>query len=254
MKAPRHLSSLGDALQHLAGQGRTARFWLRDDDAVEPTPALDHLLDLGQRYAVPIALAVIPARADWALARRLAQASHATPLVHGWAHANHAQPGEKKQELDRHRASEIVIAEMSRALRRMTALFGDRLSPVLVPPWNRVEPGLLKHLPDLGYRAISAFGKVPAQMPLPTINTHADVMDWHGTGGCRDHSILSDEIARLVMTPENGQAVGILTHHLVHDESVWQFVEKLFELTAGSSICRWLSIADLLGEYDGIAK
>ncbi|TIT57545.1 MAG: polysaccharide deacetylase, partial [Mesorhizobium sp.] len=41
--------------------GRKAEFWLRDDDAVDPTPALDRLLDLTRQFAVPVTLAVIPA-------------------------------------------------------------------------------------------------------------------------------------------------------------------------------------------------
>ena len=37
------------------------------------------------------------------------------------------------------------------------------------------------------------------------------------------------------MTPENGQAVGILTHHLVHDDCAWQFLEKPM-LTVGKRL------------------
>ena len=44
--------------------GRKAELWLRDDDAVDPTPALDRLLDLTGEFAVPVTLAVIPALTD----------------------------------------------------------------------------------------------------------------------------------------------------------------------------------------------
>lgn len=254
MKTPQELDALADVLRHLADEGRVTRFWLRDDDAVEPTPALDRLLVLAQRYAVPVAIAVIPTRATEGLSRRLADVSLATPMVHGWAHANHAPASEKKQELGRHRPSEVVLAELSLALRRMTSLFGDRLAPVLVPPWNRIDFELLQHLPGLGYKAVSVFGKALPRVPLPLINTHVDPVDWHSTGGCRDHGVLAQEVACFLMAPAEDRAIGILTHHLVHDESAWKFLEKLFELTAGSDTCRWLSSAELLGKHEGVSE
>ncbi len=48
------------ALDRLQAQGKIAHFWLRDDDAVEPTSALDRVLSLTGASAVPLTLAVIP--------------------------------------------------------------------------------------------------------------------------------------------------------------------------------------------------
>lgn len=50
---------------------RSAKFWLRDDDAVEPTPALDQLLQLANDFKAPVTLAVIPAHTGEPLAERL---------------------------------------------------------------------------------------------------------------------------------------------------------------------------------------
>jgi hypothetical protein len=41
-----------------------------------------------------------------------------------------------------------------------------------------------------------------------------------------------------------GYPIGILTHHLVHDEAAWDFLEKLFSFTRGQ---RWLSAQELVG-------
>ncbi len=41
------------ALDRLQAQGKIAHFWLRDDDAVEPTSALDRVLSLTGASAVP---------------------------------------------------------------------------------------------------------------------------------------------------------------------------------------------------------
>ncbi len=51
--------------------GQTARLWLRDDDAVAVTPALERLLALSSRYRSPLLLCVIPMRAEKDLAGRL---------------------------------------------------------------------------------------------------------------------------------------------------------------------------------------
>ena len=112
--------SLTNELLRWKDAGRTPLFWLRDDDAVEPTLALDRLLDLTATFNVPATLAVIPAHATQALAHRLADQSHVTVAVHGWAHQNHAGDGQKKQELGLHRPRNAVVADLRQGLARIT--------------------------------------------------------------------------------------------------------------------------------------
>lgn len=226
--------------------GRIAEFWLRDDDAVEPTEPLDRLLGLTEKFGVPATLAAIPAFTGKALASRLAGASQVTVAVHGWSHQNHAPNEEKKQELGRHRDRGIVLDELGRGLSRITRLHGERMVPLLVPPWNRIHPDLLSDLMPLGFTAVSAFGPAKSAA-IRTINSNIDLMDWRGTRGCRDHDLIARDIAvQLAQAFEGGDAVGILTHHLVHDEAAWDFLEDLFELTAGHHACRWRSIRELI--------
>ena len=63
--------------------GRVADFWLRDDDAVEPSTTLDRLFALTGAAAVPVTLAVIPARVGRSLAERAAAEAGVTGAVHG---------------------------------------------------------------------------------------------------------------------------------------------------------------------------
>ncbi|MFP5076952.1 polysaccharide deacetylase family protein [Rhizobium sp. YIM 134829] len=231
------------ALDRLQAGGRTARFWLRDDDAVAPTQALDRLLALTAAHGVPLTLAVIPEPAGSALQQRLAGEGHVTVAVHGWAHSNHAAADAKKAELGADRPAETVTAELAEALEKLRRLFGPQLLPVLVPPWNRIDTALIAALPALGFQALSVYG-AETSAPLPVINTHVDVMDWHGTRGCRDVQVLAAEIvARL---DDDGNHVGLLTHHLVHDEDVWVFLARLFEATERHPACRWVGLSTLL--------
>jgi len=230
--------------------GRQIRFWLRDDDAVTPTPALERLVRLGRDNAVPVTLAVIPLLAKEALAEWLANEEGITVTVHGWSHRNHASIAEKKQELGPHRPRPTITNELRNGVERIGALFPRRFLPVLVPPWNRIDPSLVPELPALGFEGLSVFGPVKAVQKaiLPVINTHIDLMDWHGTRGCRPHGELVEEIVRALRQRFDGGAepIGILAHHLVHDESAWLFLEGLFEIVAASSSVRWAPLSELI--------
>ncbi|PZO01797.1 MAG: polysaccharide deacetylase, partial [Hyphomicrobiales bacterium] len=63
--------------------GLTIRLWLRDDDAVAPSPALDRLADVGERFALPVLLAVIPMLAEPALASAMRAMPALLPCQHG---------------------------------------------------------------------------------------------------------------------------------------------------------------------------
>jgi hypothetical protein len=242
------LRPLEDALARWNAEGHRVDFWLRDDDAVEPTPALDRLIAMTGSYGVPLTLAVIPAHAKDSLARQVDGSRHVTPVVHGWSHQNHAPADQKKQELGPHRPIADVLDELAEARRRMAGLFGSRMQAVLVPPWNRVDPNLFPHLEGLGFRALSVFG-APKPAPIRMINSTVDIMDWQGTRGCRDHGVLVREIVTeldAAFVQPNHVPIGILTHHLVHDESAWAFLESLFEVTTRDDTSGWRSIAELL--------
>lgn len=228
--------------------GRVADLWLRDDDAVEPTPALERLIASAGREAIPVTLAVIPAHAGEALAVRLSSEPDVAVAVHGWAHHDHAPAGSKKAELGPHRPAEIIAAELARAKATIEKRFGERALPVLVPPWNRIGQNIVPLLGSLGFAALSVYGRA-GSAPLPLVNTHADIIDWHGSRGGKDHGeLVAGLIEELRWRRESGstEPLGILTHHLVHDEAAWSFLDRLFEATAGKTGCRWVGAGTLI--------
>jgi peptidoglycan/xylan/chitin deacetylase (PgdA/CDA1 family) len=228
--------------------GRIADFWLRDDDAVAPTAPLDRLLGIAGGFGVPAALAVIPARAGEALAGRLSAEPGVSVAVHGWAHVNHAPPDRKKEELGAHRPMRTVLAELAMARAAIDRLFGERALPLLVPPWNRIAADLLPQLAGIGFAALSVYGRAgPA--PVRLVNTHVDLIDWHGSRGGRDHGeLVAALVEELRWRRRTGgrEPVGVLAHHLVHDEAAWSFLERLFEVTAGNAGCRWAAVRELI--------
>lgn len=230
---------LADALEAAAAGGRAATFWLRDDDAVTVTPALGRLGGMTSDAQAPLLLAAIPAKADEELARWVKARTHVQAAVHGHSHANHAPPWEKKQEFGLHRPLAAMSEELRSGLARTRALFGDRALPMFVPPWNRIAPAVADALPGLGFRFLSAFGRAPRQVEgITTLNAHVDIIDWRGTRGCRPHADLISETVAL-LEEARISPIGIVTHHLAHDEASWDFLSRLFEVTQGRA--RWIS-------------
>lgn len=228
----------------LEGEGRDIAFWLRDDDAIVPTPALERLFDLTRQFSVPCALAIIPAQTGVPLARRLREVPLAHPVMHGFDHRNHAPHTEKKQELGPHRPMEAVVRDLADGRSRMLRLHGENFVPMLVPPWNRIGGGVLKHLAELGFTAVSCFGEAHAMSSVPMINTHLDPIDWRGSRGCLAHELLIERLTVLMRDRAlAGKPLGVLSHHLVHDEVAWDFLAQLFARTQG----RWKSVKDLTG-------
>ncbi|MEJ1937246.1 glycosyltransferase, partial [Nostoc sp. NIES-2111] len=218
-------------LDRLAASGRRFPFWWRDDDAVEPTPALDRLLALSEATRVPVALAVIPASVRESLAEAIEPRRGVSVLQHGWSHENHAPPGAKKAEL----AAPDPGArrdELARGRDRLSGLFGDRFIPVLVPPWNRIASELVPVLPGLGYLALSTYARDDRASAVPglaQLNTHLDPVDWHGGRGLADEGELLATLAQAVEERPR-EPFGILTHHLVHDPWTWRFIGDVLNL------------------------
>jgi hypothetical protein len=241
---------LRDELARWSDAGLRPALWLRDDDAVAPTPALDRLAALARTYRVPMTLAVIPARATQALADYLGDTPLLSGAVHGWSHTNHAPAGIKTSEFPDTRSADDLEADLIRGRDRITALFDAAAARVFVPPWNRIGASGIAALATLGYRALSTFGPEPSPRAAPGIalvNTHVDIIDWKGTRGGRDPVWLARETAiQLAAARTAGcRHVGILTHHLVHDETAWSFVSALFDETAHDQRVTWCRLGDL---------
>ena len=209
--------------------GRTVELWWRDDDAVDVTAEFDRLLALHNATSVPLALAVVPALATLALAARLAGEPGVDVIQHGYGHVNHAAESEKKCELGPQRPAMLVLGELGTGWLAMERLFGARALAVLVPPWNRIAPGLVPALPEIGFTGLSTFGARGRAEPvrgLRQINTHVDLIDWKGGRG-----FVGEEaaLAALVRTlgrarAGTGEPVGLLSHHLAMDEGAWDFL------------------------------
>ena len=224
-------AELRAALDGAAERGEAIRLWWRDDDAGRDHPALTRLLELAERHDLPLALAVVPMWLDADAQARIAASAQATILQHGFAHADHAPPAHKSIELGG-RDLDAVLAELARGRAVLADAFGCAFLAVLVPPWNRLDPGLIERLTGCRFIGLSGYGgrTAPEAAPgLAQVNTHLDPIDWRGT---RLFVGETAALARLVSVLDADEPIGILSHHLAMDEAGWAFLERLLGILA----------------------
>ena len=238
-----------EALNMVAATGHRVRFWLRDDDAVVPSAHLTLFLDQCSAFKIPVCLAVIPKDTDEALVTALSQYDKGLIqiAVHGWSHQNFASRVEKKQELGAHRSIDVVLEELKAALEKVQSLYGEQAVSMLVPPWNRISPDVVTALPEIGFKAISTFHDKKSawkkDQPIPFYDTHLDIIDWKAGGVGRSADDLFESLAGLIRNGasalQNDQMIGILTHHLQHDDKASYFLTRLFDITSNNPGCEW---------------
>lgn len=233
--------------------GIRAAFWWRDDDAVAPTPALARLAELSAGHSAPLALAVIPAGLDAGLGPWLKTRPLLSVLQHGYAHANHAAAGQPGVELGGRCPPGQSRRDLARGHARLEQTFGARFVPVLVPPWNRIDPELLPALPALGFRGLSTMRARKAARPiagLTVVNAHLDPIHWRHdrgfVGGYPATAILIQHlVARRTGYRDRAEPTGLLTHHLVQNEAVWRFCESLLQFVNEHPAAYWTSAPEI---------
>jgi hypothetical protein len=242
---------LGRELDRWADEGHTAKFWWRDDDATAPSGALDKLAGISCNWNVPLALAIIPSGLKPELVDFLHDRTLITVLQHGYAHENHAAPGQRKLELGGTQTTTKSIADLEQGYQTLERQFADRFNPVLVPPWNRIDGKLVSHLNEIGFVGISTMKVRRSACPAPgllQVNTHLDPVNWRHTGGFIGvypaiAILIQHLIAKRTGYRDRDEPTGLLTHHLVQNGAVWRFVDDLLQFLCNHPAVTWQDAA-----------
>jgi hypothetical protein len=251
--------ALDRELDKWAESDRTATMWWRDDDAAASSDALIRVLTLADAFDVSVALAVIPARLDATLGPLIARHPRAVVMQHGYAHDNHARAGDKKIELGPQRPFMHSLADLAAGWQRLEHEIGPRAIAVLVPPWNRIAPGLVPLLPEVGFRGLSMFGsrrRRPADGRLNQANAHVDIIEWRQSRAFVGQSAALMQVIAHLEARRSGQAdpaevTGLMTHHAGHDAECWRFVEALLTRTRNHAAVRWLAATEVFESTGG---
>lgn len=228
------LAVFASAFDAAADAGTPRAVWWRDDDAVAATPSLAALGRTAAGAGASLAVAAIPEGMEPSLGA-WCDGEGAVLLQHGVAHRNHEADG-KPAELGTARDAATIVAELVAA---RAALDGSpAFIPVMVPPWNRMRPDLPPALAAAGYRGVSLWGADSAAGPPRRVDTHVDPVAWRG-----DRSLLPpDALAGMARAAvATAGPIGLLTHHLVHDEAIAAFVAAFAALVRDHPGARWVS-------------
>ncbi len=239
---------LARELDAWADDGACASFWWRDDDACAASDRLSRLLALGDTAGVPLALASIPAQLEPSLAPAVGALPRIAVLQHGFSHVSHAPSGELKRELGGAASREELFSRLKQGRQQLETAFGRQFCPVMVPPWNRIDPDVVDRLPALGFRGLSTARVRKQAYPVPQlyqVNTHLDPVHWRHDGGFIGTwpaiAILIQHLqARRSGYRDRDEPTGLLTHHLAQNEAVWRFSADLVDFITTHPAARWL--------------
>lgn len=212
--------------------GLSPRLWWRDDDAREPTPALDRLLRVAD--GVPLALAIVPDGDLAGLGRALGPVSNVTISQHGVDHVNRRGPGEAMGEHPLGASAAVMAQRISAGRAQMEA---HGLTPAFyTPPWNRLDDHLMDALAASGSGGLSGWGGFQGlEGRCRRLDAHIDLLRWKPRPRFRGDAAflraLQRELARRRRTRRFHDPIGLLTHHLDHDEGAWRFLGELVDFT-----------------------
>jgi hypothetical protein len=247
---------LNEELDAWESNGATATIWWRDDDAGRPHPNLTRLLDTAESANAPIHMATVPAQLTDEVTMLFRSNQHVHVLQHGYAHVDHAPKGEGSWELGTHRPINVVLDEQRRGLERLKMAFGSQFIPVQTPPWTRIAPEIVEQLTDIGFKGLSMVFPRAKKFAAPGLleaNTRCDPIKWKGGAHFAGTERALDDVVshlqgRRLGTLDADEPTGLLTHHLDHDEEIWEFIEDLTQRLNTHKATRWVTFNELLEE------
>jgi hypothetical protein len=219
----------------LDGLDRRVACFVRDDDGGWADERLVSILDVFERHAMPIDVAVIPDALTPELARSLVERVERGSLhlhQHGRAHVNHEPPERRKCEFGPARTTDELHHDVAEGWSHLVELLGDTVEPVFTPPWNRCVDELAPILADVGHRVLSR-DHTAATIGHGAVRETPVNVDWFGsTKGerCTRSELAARTADRL--TDESVAALGLMLHHAITDGAELADVESLVALLA----------------------
>ena len=233
-------------------EDQKAVLWWRDDDARVRTPELELLLVLSETHQAPVTLSVLPTDQAEGLAPLLRGSPLATVVQYGVDGQDRGGMG-PPAEFPEAWPMERIVERLAGTWQKLSALPGAYKA--FVPAWNAVHPELASSLTYHGYQGVSASGQFAACAHPPRLDVHVDVL--HGRDGPRfrgPDAVFEAFGRELSLRRRLGlwdQPIGILTHHMAHDEGAWRFLGRFLAMTSSHPALTWAPFTPLLQRSAG---
>jgi hypothetical protein len=245
---------------------------MRDDDACEVTPQLDRLAAIARRRDLKIGLAVIPSKLTDALVSYLdADGTCFLPMCHGWSHTNYGS-AEKPGEFGPDRPLAATRADCERALERFVTRFRQHPA-IFVPPFGCITKDMEAILGDVGFAGLSngpslnlarlarlhvKFEALPPNPIWPlrarALDVHVDPINWRRKTAHAPEHIAAQLLGELRLRRKgyipSSNPIGLLTHHLVHDEAIWSVCDELLDVLQSEPAAAFADLSELFAHSD----
>lgn len=258
-----------------AARGLKARFWVRDDDACEMSASLARLHEMAARHDIVIGLAVIPSKVRPSLLKFLTEEGRRFhPMCHGWQHTNHAPAGHKPAEFGSDRPMSALIDDAQLAIGAFRKYF-ESCDVVFVPPFGQISRAMVRALPGIGFaglsgapgwleRKLSYLPSLEIRLPnvttphwsgIPRLDVQIDPIDWQNRTA-HSAGTICDAIVRFLRPRRMGflscdTPVGLVTHHLVHDERIWDACNDTLDFLRDHRAVEFLQVDQF---FKGVAR
>jgi len=235
--------ALFSRLQELLA-GKLVEVFFRADDIGMVDTEFILMMELFQKYRVPLCLAVVPvwmSRERWLKMSSLFREEELWCWhQHGYAHKNYESSG-KKNEFGSSRSMEEIRNDLQQGRDHLEAVLGDTFCPVFTPPWNRCSRVTLDLLADLNFQAVSRSIGVAPRSELPDFSINVDLH----TGKEKDLQPAMDQLLNDWKVGVEHGCLGIMLHHQRMNSLAFAFLERLLQLLQGQAGVTFVSFREL---------
>jgi len=246
---------LVDELAEWKREGRTPRFWVRDDDATRENAKLEALYQTCATNRVTLACAAIPMSMEPSLVDWANDKPWLVMLQHGFDHVNRAPAG---ASLSSEFPETRELGEAVQAIRdgqKLMASFRSARLPVFVPPWGTIAPQLTARLAELGFNGLSVhyLRSAPWQDGVTVINTHVLLPRLTQQGWTFEIELLVSQLTAALAAVraragiDQREPIGVNTHHLSVGAGELLALDSLVHITRDCG-AEWPHPSDLFGQ------
>jgi hypothetical protein len=241
-------------IPRLKREGRLLEFWWRDDDLADGDDRLPAFIEVSRQLGIAPLVAVVPGLRTAAAVLAADMPAGWSFAQHGWKHLNHDPAGQGNSEFGELRPPADVHADLVRGREIMMDQFADRYLDVFVPPWYRFADNHETLINTVGYRGFSGGGlRVRANLAPDVIQagSHVDLLEWSPDGSavlCPPDKLkrrLNQPLRQRGVTGSRNVRVGVLSHHRVTPDAIWDYFSRFVEKSRTYDIVRWIDPRDV---------
>ncbi len=220
--------------------------FFRDDDVGEKNGTIIRLIELCEKYDMPLSLEIIPKNLEEEFVHYFNSLSKKYLFdvgQHGYDHLPVDRNGINEGEFGKSKSMEEKRKSLELGWDIIEKNFTSQKMKIFTPPWGALDKETYELLKDLKYDAISALGRARDKNPLINIVSFLNDPLYFNKQGMIDISIsinnMRDFVKKIPSTgreliadverfSEKTKYVGVMLHDKIMDDKAFVALEELF--------------------------